>query len=39
MLDEGIILAGQPIPVGGGDRADAFDDLKVDASSLADRQL
>jgi len=30
MLQEGIAVARQPIPVGGGDVGDAFDDLVVD---------
>jgi hypothetical protein len=39
VLEKRIVVARQPIPVGGGDRGDALDDLEVDAPSLADRQL
>jgi hypothetical protein len=30
VLQKWIVVARQPIPVGGGDRGDAVDDLKVD---------
>jgi hypothetical protein len=31
MLQEGIAVADQPIPVGGGNFRDAFDDSMIDA--------
>jgi len=36
VLQKRIVAARQPIPVGGGDRGDALDDLKIDVPSLAE---
>jgi hypothetical protein len=38
VLEEWIVVAGQPIPLGRGDGGDALDNLEVDDTSLANER-